>query len=546
MSKKIELLDCTLRDGAYINASLFGKNTITGLIKRLTDAKVEIIECGWLKDNEHDNEDSTYFHVPADIKKYIEKKEPNVTYVAMVDFDRYNVNNLPENDGTSIDAVRVVFPRGKAKEGLDLAVKIREKGYRIFCQAANTLGYSDQEILDLIKLVNEVEPEAISIVDTFGAMYPEDLDRILSIFAHNLKETIKIGFHGHNNQQLSFALCMQFVRSLSTYNRSMIVDSSLCGMGRGAGNATTELVTSFLNKRYFGNYDLDLIMSTIDMYMVPFLEKFKWGYSIPTYIAGMYCSHVNNIDYLLKKHRANVKEIRSVISSLSPSDRIKYDYDLLERKYIENQNHEIDDEKSLMDLKAVLSSRKVLLIAPGKSALDKQCEIIKYAHDSNCAVIAVNALVDGYDVDYLFLQSRMRYEYSRETHPDTFASIKKILLSNVREKARDNEYIIRYERAIKRGWDNFDNAMICMLRLLDKLNVSDIAIAGFDTFSHNYNESYADKMIPSVHGVMDVDAMNRDIKDIYKDFRSRNKDSVKVEFITSSDFMSEFDTFNEI
>ena len=85
-----------------------------------------------------------------------------------------------------------------------------------------------------------------------------------------------------------------------------------------------------------------------------------------------------------------------------------------------------------------------------------------------------------------------------------------------------------------------------MLRLLDKLNVSDIAIAGFDTFSHNYNESYADKMIPSVLGVMDVDAMNRDIKDIYKDFRSRNKDSVKVEFITSSDFMSEFDTFNEI
>ncbi|MCI7784168.1 MAG: aldolase catalytic domain-containing protein [Succinivibrio sp.] len=543
MTKKIQLLDCTLRDGAYINGSLFGKNTIKGIIKRLSDAKVDIIECGWLKDQEHDNLDSSYFHVPQDVIPYLEKKDPNVTYVAMVDFDRYNVDNLPENDGSSIDAIRVVFPRGKAREGLDLAIKIREKGYRIFCQAANTLGYSDEELLDLIKLVNEVEPEAISIVDTFGAMYPEDLDRILSIFSHNLKDNITIGFHGHNNQQLSFALCMQFVRYLTEQNRTMIVDSSLCGMGRGAGNATTELVTSFLNKKHYGNYDLDLIMSTIDMYMVPFLENFKWGYSIPTYIAGMYCSHVNNIDYLLKKHRANVKEIRSVISSLTPADRVKYDYDLLESKYIENQNHEIDDEKALNQLKANFANRNILLIAPGKSSVTQSDIISDYAKANDCIVIAVNALIEGYDIDYLFLQSRVRYEYARETHPQLFSKIPKILLSNVREKARDNEYIIRYERAIKRGWVNFDNAMICVLRLLDKLHVQNIAIAGFDTFSSKYNASYADEMIPSVHGVENWDAMNKEIKEIYKDFRKRTQDTIKVTFVTKTDFISEYDRF---
>ena len=181
-NKKIELLDCTLRDGAYINASIFGKDTIRGMIKRLQNAKVEIIECGWLKDAPHENADSSFFHVPDDLIPYIENKDPNVTYVAMIDFDRYNLDNLPVNNSKSIDAIRVVFPRGKAKEGLEVAKKIREKGYRIFCQAANTLGYTDYELLDLISRVNEVRPECISIVDTFGAMLPEDLERILSIF----------------------------------------------------------------------------------------------------------------------------------------------------------------------------------------------------------------------------------------------------------------------------------------------------------------------------------------------------------------------------
>ena len=541
MSKNIELLDCTLRDGAYINGSLFGRNTIRGIIRRLVDAKAEIIECGWLKDAPHDNPDSTYYHVPADAREYIGEKDQHVTYVAMIDYNRYDVDELPENDGTSIDAIRVVFPRGKCEEGLEVAQKIREKGYRIFCQAANTLGYSDQELLDLISAVNGVKPEAISIVDTFGAMYPEDLERILSIFAHNLSKDIRIGFHGHNNQQLSFALAQQFVRYLTEQNRAMIVDSSLCGMGRGAGNATTELVTSFLNRRYYGDYDLDLIMETIDMYMVPFQERFHWGYSIPNYIAGMYCSHVNNIDYLLKKHRASVKEIRSVISSLSPEQRIKYDYDLLEEKYIQDQDHEADDGAALAQLKQVFSGREVLLVAPGKSAIAQREKIKSYAKAHDCLSIAVNALTEGYNCDYLFLTSRMRYEYAAETQPQRFATARKILLSSVKTEPAPGELVIRYERAIKRGWLNFDNAVICLLRLLDKLKVSKIAIAGFDAFSSRYNESYADPRLPTMHGIDDWDAVNGEIGEIYADFRRRTHDSIKITFLTSSRFASDYD-----
>lgn len=538
ISKKIELLDCTLRDGAYINKSEFGDSTIKGIIRNLQHAKTEIIECGWLKDNAH-KPDSSYFHVPEDIIPYIENKDPAVTYVVMIDFDRYDLSNLPQNDGSAIDAVRVVFPRGKAKEGLEVARRIRAKGYRIFCQAANTLGYSDREILDLISEVNKVKPECISIVDTFGAMFPDDLIRICSLFANNLHPDVKIGFHSHNNQQLSFALCIEFIRYMTAQGRSIVVDSSLCGMGRGAGNATTELLTSFLNKKYSGNYDLDLIMDTIDMYMVPFEEKYKWGYSIPTFIAGMYCSHVNNIDYLLKNHHATAKEIRSVISSMDPADRIKYDYDLLESKYIENQNREIDDDAVLKSLESEFCGREVILIAPGKSSLENYSDIQNYIEKYHPVVIGVNAILPEFRYDYLFFKSAVRYSYAKSSYPDIFKSVPKILLSNVKnsdERFLPDESVIRYERAIKRGWSHFDNAVICALRLLDKLNVKRISIAGFDAFSVKYNESYADPKLPTVHDVEDWDKFNEEIKDIFGDFCRRTESSIDIKFLTESYF----------
>lgn len=540
MNKQIQLLDCTLRDGSYINASYFGEASIKGIINHLQRAKVDIIECGWFKDNRYE-EGSAYYHVPSDALPYFEEKNSDITYVAMIDYNRYDVSALPINNGKTIDAIRIVFPKGECHEAALLAEKIRDKGYRLYMQAANTLGYSDRDLLDLIDVVNRVKPDGLSIVDTFGAMYPEDLERITSILINNLDDNIRIGFHSHNNMQLSFALSMQFVRKMSEANRMCIVDSSLCGMGRGAGNTTTELLSSFLNRSYHGNYDLDAIMDAIDIYMVPIQEKYRWGYSTPVFIAGLYCSHVNNIDYLLENHRTNARDMRAVIESLEPSDRLKYDYDLLETKYIENQNRLVDDEKIIEKLREIVSSREILLIAPGKSVSTEKEKVIRYAKDNNALCIAVNALLPYYEYDYLFLQSRVRYDYAKTMHKGQFENIKKILLSNVKTEPDKNEYIVRYERAIKRGYDHFDNAVICILRLLDKVGAKTVAIAGFDKMADKYNESYADPQLPILHGDQDWNAINEDIKKIYNDFRKMTKETMRIRFITESYFSTDID-----
>ena len=73
MSEKVQLLDCTLRDGAYIVEANFGASAIKGIIRKMQDANVELIECGWLKDNPH-KEGTTFYHVPSDLEKYLSEK----------------------------------------------------------------------------------------------------------------------------------------------------------------------------------------------------------------------------------------------------------------------------------------------------------------------------------------------------------------------------------------------------------------------------------------------------------------------------------------
>lgn len=532
---KIKLLDCTLRDGAYIVDSQFGDPVIKGIIKKLQDANVDIIECGWLKDKEH-CEGSSFFHVPCDITPYILDKQDKYEYVAMIDWDRYNLENLPDCDNTSIDAVRVVFPYSKFKEGIQVGREVAKKGYTLYLQAANTLAYSDDDLVMLAKEVNESGAKAISVVDTFGAMYEEDLTRIINILDKELKDDVALGFHSHNNQQLAFSNAIHFVRCLKDKNRDVIVDSSLCGMGRGAGNATTELMANYLNKKYKCNYDMNSVMDAIDIYMKHFEEQYKWGYSTEYCIAGMYCCHVNNIAYLSKNHRTSAKDMRNIIESLSDDDRKKYDYDLLEQKYIENQTRKVDDEESFNTIGNKLSKKNVLLIAPGKSALENSGRIKEFIENTNdTIVIAVNALLDEYKdfYEYLFLTNNARYEYAKETKSDIYSKIPKILLSSIKKDGDEDEYVINFERAIKRGWDHFDNAVICCLRLITKMNVNNIFLAGFDGFKETYKESYADESLPTINPGKNWGELNEEIKEMFWDVKS-SASNIEIKFLTDS------------
>lgn len=535
--KKVKLLDCTLRDGSYINSSKFGIPALRGIIKKMQAAGVDVIECGWLKDTPHEI-GSAYFHVPSDMEQYLIEYDKRIDYVAMIDWDRYDTDLLLPYDGKSINAVRVVFPRGKCHEGLQVGRKIREKGYQVYIQAANTLSYNDAELEELVEAVNEFKPKAVSVVDTFGAMYFDDLQHIIEYLDSRLLPEIQLGFHSHNNQQLSFALTIKFIELLENSSREVVVDASLCGMGRGAGNATTELVANYLNQKQHGNYDMNAILDAIDMYIDGIREKYTWGYSTPYFIAGMYQCHVNNIAYLRKNHRTSARDMRNIIDSLGIEERRHYDYDLLEKKFLENQDRIVDDANAKKQLNEVVRGRTVLLVAPGKTIIEQESKIKDFIKKNNPVIIGVNAIITNYisDYDYLLFVNRIRYDYAKEAYSTAFDELHRIVLSNIHNTPHENELVINFNNVIKRGWEHFDNAVICAMRMLARLDVQEVAVAGFDGFKTQYNESYADALLPNLNTSNTWESLNREIKSMFLDVKESVAGRMEIKFITDSIF----------
>ena len=226
---KVHVLDCTLRDGGYCNEWQFGFENAKEITVGLTEANVEIIECGFITNKVQYNPDVTRYASLEQIAKVIPDNRDGKIFVAMMNYGEYDVHDLPTYDGSSIDGIRVAFHKKNRYEALELCKKIKTKGYLVFIQAMVSLSYSDEEFLEMIHLVNELEPYSFYIVDSFGMMKGKDLTRLFYMVEHNLKDSIWIGFHSHNNMQLAYSNA-QRLTTLQT-SRNLIIDSSIMGMG---------------------------------------------------------------------------------------------------------------------------------------------------------------------------------------------------------------------------------------------------------------------------------------------------------------------------
>ncbi len=460
--KRVNILDCTLRDGGYLIDSQFGNTAIKGIIQGLTDSGIDVVECGFLKDEPH-QDGSTIFNNTSQIRPFLPGERKNVSYVCLADYSRYTIGQLEPFDGTSIDGVRACFFKKERHDVMDFCRSIREKGYKLYVQPVDILGYTDSELLDLIEEVNTLDPYAFSIVDTFGSLYKEDLQRVFYLVHHNLVSSAKIGFHSHNNLQMSFALSQEFIE-MSQGLRSVTVDCTMAGMGRGAGNTNTELVMQYMNRKFNSGYDINTVLDLIDNYVDGFHSQYEWGYSIPYFLAGSYSAHVNNISYLSTKAGIASRDINYLLNRIGAAARKRYDYDLLEKTYLEYLETICDDQDTISRLKSILSDKDILMLLPGHSIVTHKQEILQYHEKHHPVVISVNLLSREYPIDYVYFSNKNRYQYWKSaTH---FNEYKKIVTSNVTTRSEQDQLIIDFTRLVKCGWEKLDNSGILLLRLL--------------------------------------------------------------------------------
>jgi len=230
----INILDCTLRDGGYVNQWQFGEKNIKKIISKLVESKIDIIECGFLSKKTVRNKDCSIFDSVSEVKDYLPNDRGSSTFVCMINFGEFAIEDIPTNDKSSIDGIRIAFHKKDKAAALKLCKEISDKGYLLFMQPMVAVSYTDEEFIDLIKEANKIMPFAFYIVDSFGVMRRNDLMRLYYLVDHNLEKSVTVGYHSHNNIQMAYSNAQALV-DLKT-KRKLIFDSSVFGMGRGAGN----------------------------------------------------------------------------------------------------------------------------------------------------------------------------------------------------------------------------------------------------------------------------------------------------------------------
>ena len=517
----IEILDCTLRDGGYVNNWTFGSKNITGISEKLSEGNIDIIEGGFLSTGQKTIVDQSIFNSIYDAEKILISKRNNVAL--MINLGECKENDIVPYVGGIVSILRIAFHYEDVESAKNFCSNIISRGYKIFLQPMVTMYYSDSELFSLASWANSFHLDAFYIVDSFGTMKKDDLMRIYGILDTTLDQEIKIGFHSHNNLQLSFSNALALIKKRG--NRDLIIDSSVLGMGRGAGNLCTELISRYINNEIQNRYDLIPILEIMDEYIMPIYNKRPWGYSAPYYLAAINDCHPNYATFLADKSTIGIADINSIIKSIPENKRHLYNESVVQNLYIKYLNHNIDDKLALNQIRLYCNNRKILLLAPGKS---QHVVIQNYINNYDPYIFALNHIPTKYKYNKIFVSNLRRFKSIEKISNDI--KTKLICTSNV----TDDPNVLCLNFAAYLNDDDIisDNAGAVLINILIKAQIKEIAVAGFDGFDYNNsNNYYDDNLINNTRY-----ERSRELNVAMNKFFSKVRNQIIIDFLTPSKY----------
>ena len=293
---KFSLLDCTLRDGGYITDGKFNDSAIRDIIGTLILSHIDYIEVGYLNNLKPYNGNTTHWNSLEMIGDFIPKDRRGCTILAMVDVDQFGLDDFIPFESRNVEGIRIVFYKHQIERAIKYAERIKNYGYKLFVQPMVTIDYSKSEYSALCEKLLNLEPQCVSIVDSFGYMTPQDFRKYFKILDNIFPSDTIIGFHSHQNMELSLPTAID-VLSYNT-ERKLIIDCSLLGMGRGAGNLQTELIANYYNNNFTYKYDISEIIRLVNDYIAPIRDISSWGYSPYFFLTALNKCHPNYWCYL--------------------------------------------------------------------------------------------------------------------------------------------------------------------------------------------------------------------------------------------------------
>lgn len=521
---RVKLLDCTLRDGGFLNDWNFGRDSIFYIYQKLCGAGLDIVEIGYLRDNAVFNPDRTVFPDTGSIKKLFDAQK-KTTVAAIIDYGDFSIENVGPRKDTVIDAIRVTFKKDDMVPALKFCEQIKSKGYKLFVQPVSVTSYSDGQMLDLIGKINKLNPYAMAIVDTYGLLHKEHLFRYFQLMNDNLNPEINIGYHSHNNFQLAYSNSIELLNFNA--DRTIILDASLYGMGKGAGNAGTELLAMYLNNTQNKKYDMGSILEIIDMEILKLRQKYTWGYQFNFYLSALNDCHPQYVKYLRDKNTLTVKAIDKILRCIKKTKKLNFDKNYIEELYRAFQNKQIDDAGSYKALSHALENRNILLIGPGKSVVEEKEKISDFIEDKKPVIFSLNHIPQNFKADYMFFSNAKRFEqYGGFLKKKVHGKI--ITTSNV--ATRHTDYVLDYNSLISPDEIVGGSSLVILINFLIAIKTTSVTLAGFDGFSKYLNNYYTSYLEFSAEDKSEVTVA------VIKQLR-QFRDKIKIDFLTKSQYL---------
>ncbi len=283
---QIKVFDCTIRDGGLINNHNFSYDFVRAVYKALSEAGVDYIELGY-KNSRKLFSSKEYgpwkFCDDDDIKRVTAGIESQSKISVMVDVGRVDMDEVKSASESPVDMVRVATYVKDIDKAIFLANNFAEKGYET---TINIMAISRDQGPELDDALRQIQEEskviAVYIVDSFGALYQEQVEYLVKKYKTYLKDK-EVGFHGHNNQQLAFGNTIEAI-----IHNANFLDATAYGIGRAAGNCPLELLIGFLKNPKF---NIRPVLDLISKEFIPLRDKIEWGYIIPYAVSGMMNQH---------------------------------------------------------------------------------------------------------------------------------------------------------------------------------------------------------------------------------------------------------------
>lgn len=388
MSAKSKILDCTLRDGGYYNNWDFEKDKIESYVNAVSKLGVEWIEIGFRSKNKNGFRGACAYSTD----KYISALsiDKSINYGVMVNATEFIEHGsllvevleelFPNNSNqTLISFVRIAFYASDLEQTMLASEILKNKGFVVMCNLmqAGTLNTADISAVALRASMSPID--ALYFADSVGGMNAKEIERVISAIRVNWKGDI--GIHAHDNMGMALQNTLAAMNLGCTW-----LDSTIAGLGRGAGNAKTEILAIELAEINGKKIDLLPVIELIKEYIGPIREISKEFESIYYYLSGKFNIHPTYIQEMLSDARYSIGDMLSIVNKLKEGDAKTYTLgDLNRARYLNGQESEGE-----WNPVTFFNARDVLVLGSGEGALRHKFAIETYIKNHKPLVISLN------------------------------------------------------------------------------------------------------------------------------------------------------------